>query len=177
VLKCLEAGVAGIIAPQIETADQAEALVEYMRYAPLGNRGVSLSRPHTGFRKVSSREYMDDANNSLVLILQVESRKGLENIGQLTSAPGVDAILIGPNDLAQSLSGGGSSDSDAVDAAIGRIIAATHDRGLVCGIHCSALERVLYWKTYGLKMLMWSSEIALMSAMATKGLAQIREAK
>ncbi|HHT28191.1 MAG TPA: hypothetical protein GXZ82_13230 [Firmicutes bacterium] len=175
VLKCLEAGVTGILAPQVETVEQAAALVSYLRYAPQGGRGVSLTRPHTEFRKVNGREYMKEANRRSVLILQVESKAGLENIDALAAVPGVDAVLIGPNDLSQSLTDGANNDPAAVNEAISTIIQSVHRQGLVCGIHCSQLPDVLRWREHGLRLLMWSSEITLLMAEAQRGLQALRE--
>jgi 2-keto-3-deoxy-L-rhamnonate aldolase RhmA len=176
VLKCLEAGALGILAPQVETVEQAEALVSYLRYAPQGGRGVSLTRPHTNFRKVNNKAYMEQANQRNVLILQVESKAGLEHINELAAVPGVDAVLIGPNDLSQSLTNGANDNPAAVDEAIHTIINSVHHHGMVCGIHCSQLSDVLRWSQQGLRMLMWSSEISLMLAEAQRGLKSLREA-
>ena len=62
VLKYMEMGADGLLLPNTETKEEAELLVKYSKYAPLGDRGVSLSRPHTGYVKVNGRDYMDQSN-------------------------------------------------------------------------------------------------------------------
>lgn len=75
VLKFMEMGANGLLLPNTETKEQAELLVKYSKYAPMGERGVSLSRPHTEFKKVNGREYMDRANEESILLCQIESEK------------------------------------------------------------------------------------------------------
>ena len=72
VLHYMEMGAAGLLLPNTESADQARQLVDYAKYAPLGHRGVSLSRPHTDFQKVNGPEYMAAANADTILLCQIE---------------------------------------------------------------------------------------------------------
>ena len=64
-LKFMEMGASGLLLPNTESAEQARMLVDCTKYAPLGHRGVSLSRPHTDFKKVNGPEYMRRANAGL----------------------------------------------------------------------------------------------------------------
>ena len=80
VLHCMELGAAGLLLPNTETAEQARQLVDYAKYAPMGHRGVSLSRPHTDFLKQDSAAYMQSANRDTVLLCQIESQLGVSNI-------------------------------------------------------------------------------------------------
>lgn len=61
VLKFMEMGADGLLLPDTREKEEAKLLVKYSKYAPLGDRGVSLSRPHTDFKKVQGRQYMDEA--------------------------------------------------------------------------------------------------------------------
>ena len=74
-LKFMEMGASGLLLPNTETAEQARMLVDCTKYAPMGHRGVSLSRPHTDFKRVDGREYMRRANEETILMCQIESRK------------------------------------------------------------------------------------------------------
>ena len=75
----MELGAAGLLLPNTETAEQARQLVDYAKYAPMGHRGVSLSRPHTDFLKQDSAAYMQSANRDTVLLCQIESQLGVSN--------------------------------------------------------------------------------------------------
>ena len=93
-LKFIEMGASGLLLPNTETAEQARMLVDCAKYAPLGHRGVSLSRPHTDFEKVDGREYMARANDETILMCQIESRRGVEHIEEILAVEGIDLSLI-----------------------------------------------------------------------------------
>ncbi|MEG2020677.1 MAG: aldolase/citrate lyase family protein, partial [Oscillospiraceae bacterium] len=79
-LKFMEMGASGLLLPNTENAQQAKMLVDCTKYAPMGHRGVSLSRPHTDFTKVDSKAYMAKSNDETVMMCQIESKAGVENI-------------------------------------------------------------------------------------------------
>ena len=85
VLRYLEMGAAGLLLPNTETPAQARHLVELAKYVPLGNRGVSLLRPHTGFEAVEPAAYMKRVNEEIILMAQIESPP---RAGQLRCDPG-----------------------------------------------------------------------------------------
>jgi len=101
VLHYMELGAAGLLLPNTETAEQARQLVDYAKYAPMGHRGVSLSRPHTDFLKQDSAAYMQSANRDTVLLCQIESQLGVSNIDAIMAVDGIDGAMIGPNDMSQ----------------------------------------------------------------------------
>lgn len=101
VLKFLEMGAEGLLLPNTESAEQAQQLVDWAKYAPMGHRGVSLNRPHTDFEKVDGRTYMEQSNRGTVLMAQIESREGVEHVAEIMAVDGIDLALIGPNDMSQ----------------------------------------------------------------------------
>ena len=114
--KVLDLGAEGIIVPQVNTAEQAASVVQYARYAPLGARGVGLARAHGyGLR---FQEYLETANERIAVIVQAEHALAVENIESIVKVEGIDAVLIGPYDLAASLGKMGRIDDPAVIAAI-----------------------------------------------------------
>ena len=99
--KALDIGAAGIIAPQINSAEQAQAVVRFSKYSPQGIRGVGIGRAHGyGLR---FQEYVDTANESITVVVQVEHVDAVENIEAIVSVPGIDGVLIGPYDLSASM--------------------------------------------------------------------------
>lgn len=98
----LDLGFKTLLVPMVDTADQAAALVAATRYPPHGIRGVaSATARATGFG--TDKAYLKEAEQRLTLIVQIESRTALENIDAIAATPGVDALFIGPADLAASL--------------------------------------------------------------------------
>ena len=107
VLKMLDAGAAGLIVPQLESVEQAEKLVSWAKFAPLGNRGYCPSRDGGwGMAECYADGmggYMERANHNTLLLPQCETMGCLENIDEILGMDGVDGIFIGPFDLSIAL--------------------------------------------------------------------------
>ena len=175
VLKYMEMGARGILLPNAETVEQAEALVEYTKYYPLGNRGVSLFRPHTGFEKIDSAvSYMKERNEENLLILQIESPKAVENVEKMLDVEGIDAVFVGPNDLSQSMGIMGQTSHPDFLAAIDRVIGAAKKRNKFSGIHMMSTEALLPWMEKGMTLNLWSNDVLLMMNAAKEGLKKLK---
>ncbi len=118
----LDLGADGIIAPQVNTAEEAARVVQWSRYAPLGSRGVGLARAHGYGRRF--KEYVETANERTVVVVQAEHIRAVDNIDAIVKVPGIDAVLLGPYDLSASLGKMGQIDDPVVTAAIDRVTAA-----------------------------------------------------
>jgi 4-hydroxy-2-oxoheptanedioate aldolase len=145
--QALDLGVYGIMFPYVESAEEALAAVQASRYPqprgakdrePTGQRGAAYGYA-ARLWGLSPAEYARradiwplDPEGELVLMVQIESQKGLENLDHILAVPGVSSIFIGPNDLAFSL--GVEVGSREHEAAVQRILAACKARGIPCGI-------------------------------------------
>ncbi|HBR02051.1 MAG TPA: hypothetical protein DD738_05520 [Ruminiclostridium sp.] len=176
VLKYMEMGADGLMLPNCETAEQAKALLTYSKYYPMGSRGVSLLRGHTGYEKIpSATEYMEKANNETVIMCQIESPTGVDNIGKILDLDGVDAAFIGPNDLSQSYGLMGQFNHPTVVNAIETVIAAAKQRGKFSGIHMTgAPAAVRAWMEKGMALNLWSNDVTMMMNNAREGLAHLK---
>ena len=139
--KAMDIGAAGIIVPQVHTAEQAELIINQCKYSPAGNRGVGIGRAHT--YGIDFENTIKNANDETAVILQAESRAAIDNIEDIAKVPGLDAILIGPYDLSASLGRIGEVDHPEVQNAINRIAdvckAANIKLGYI-GINASAVK-------------------------------------
>ena len=138
--KMLDVGADGIIVPQVNTAEQAENVVRWARYAPQGARGVGLARAH-GYG-ASFSEYVRQANDQVAVIVQAEHKTAAENIDQIVAVEGVDAIQLGPYDLSASMGKIGQINDAEVVAAIDRIYAASKNAKLPVGCFGVTAEAV-----------------------------------
>lgn len=129
--KVLDLGAAGIIAPQVNTPEQAAAVVGYARYAPEGSRGVGLARAH-GYG-TRFKEYVETANAEIAVVVQAEHALAVENIETIVQVPGIDAVLLGPYDLAASLGKMGRVDDPVVTRAIDRVTSVCLAAGMPLG--------------------------------------------
>lgn len=162
VLKCMELGASGLLLPNTETAGQASQLVDYAKYAPMGHRGVSLSRPHTDFQKQDSAAYMAASNRDTVLLCQIESQAGVSNIDGILAVDGIDGALIGPNDMSQDFGMLGQYDHPVMQAAFRQVIDAAARHGKVSGAHFGSAAPLKPWLTQGMTLNMWNSDLGLL---------------
>jgi 2-dehydro-3-deoxyglucarate aldolase len=117
--KCLDIGASGIIVPQVKSADDAERVIQFSRYPPLGSRSVGISRAHgygTGFR-----DYVARANDEIAVILQIEHIEAVRNIEPIVKVQGIDALFVGPYDLSGSMGKIGEVNDPDVQEAIARV--------------------------------------------------------
>ncbi|MGO9920785.1 MAG: HpcH/HpaI aldolase family protein [Isosphaeraceae bacterium] len=129
--KILDQGAEGIIVPQVNTVEQAASVVRYARYAPSGSRGVGLGRAH-GYG-IRFKEYLETANERVAVIVQAEHARAVENIESIVKVEGIDAIFLGPYDLAASMGKMGQIDDPIVTDAIAHVTKTCQAAGLPLG--------------------------------------------
>jgi 2-dehydro-3-deoxyglucarate aldolase/4-hydroxy-2-oxoheptanedioate aldolase len=162
IAQSLDSGAQGIMVPRITTAQQVREIVEMMKLPPLGARGSALSRGYTNFKSGLVAEVMEAVNEETLLIVQIETREALEDIEEIITVPGVDAALIGPNDLSIALGVAGQLDSPEMQEALHRTIAACEEQNVAPGLHMNSLELAVRWAKNGMRLLSSSSEMGLM---------------
>lgn len=121
VLRYMDIGAGGVMVPQINSADEARSVVEAVKYHPLGHRGLAQPRA-TGYGiGTTLTDYAATANDETLVIIQFENIAGLEKVPEVIKVPGVDVLLIGPSDLAQSMGYPGQLRHPEVLAVIDRV--------------------------------------------------------
>ncbi|MDA7668616.1 aldolase/citrate lyase family protein, partial [bacterium] len=101
VKRFLDIGAGGVIAPLVNTPEQAEQLILATKYPPVGNRGVGFCRANEYGRNL--KQHFDHANDDIMVAVQIEHHQGVDNIDAILNVKGVDAVFIGPYDLSASL--------------------------------------------------------------------------
>ncbi len=99
--RVLDLGASGVIVPRIETVEEARDVVRRARYAPDGERGSGPGRA-TGYG-TQVQSYLAEANQAILVAIQIETAKGLEDVEAITAVPGLDAVCVGPFDLAMAI--------------------------------------------------------------------------
>ncbi|KAJ5812993.1 Pyruvate/Phosphoenolpyruvate kinase-like domain-containing protein [Penicillium robsamsonii] len=128
--RALDAGAHGIVVPQINTPEEARAVVSHSKFPPQGLRGQGSAFPAIT-HGLDIPTYLKTANETLITCLQIESKMGVENVDSICAVPGVDMVFIGPNDLALSILGyvpAKGDEPEFVDA-IKKIVAAARKNG------------------------------------------------
>ena len=113
----LDIGAQTLLVPMVDTAEQAAALVSATRYPPEGIRGVGAAVARAS-RWGARRDYLDEANDEVCLLVQAETRTALQNLEAICAVDGVDGVFIGPADLAASMGHRGKAGHPEVLAAI-----------------------------------------------------------
>lgn len=129
----LDSGTAGVLIPMVNSKADAELAVQMTKYPPLGFRGVGLARAQ-GYGE-NFDEYVKNANNDSLLIVQIEHKDAVANIEEILSVPGIDGTFIGPYDLSMSLGIPGQISHLEVLVAKQKVRDATLAHGLIAGVH------------------------------------------
>jgi 2-keto-3-deoxy-L-rhamnonate aldolase RhmA len=170
----LDAGAMGIMLPRVETRDQAEKLVSYMKYPPVGVRGGTVGRGHTEYGGAKPQELVSHMNENTLVILQIERETAIDNIDDLLSVPGVDAAVIGPFDLTISL-GENSTTAPRVEEAIQKVVDSARRNNVASGIHIPEQEVVLKWHQRGMTMLACNSDLGILTSGSKKLATTLRQ--
>ncbi|MGD2167507.1 MAG: aldolase/citrate lyase family protein [Gammaproteobacteria bacterium] len=162
--RTLDLGAEGIIVPQVNTAEQAAAAVEYARYAPDGARGVGLARAHGYGREFSG--YLAGANRQVGIVVQAEHAQAVANIDSIVAVRGIDAVLIGPYDLSASLGRTGQLDHPDVVAAIDHVTDRCQAAGMPLGIFGMSAAAVAPYSRRGHTLIVAGVDAVLLSRSA-----------
>lgn len=134
ILSLLDDGVGGVVAPHVETAAEAAALVQAARYPPLGGRGASGACRSSDYSARPYAEVAATANDSVAVGIVIETKQGVENADEILAVPGLNFVYIGLMDLSQSLGMTGDYKHQEVQAAAESVIARAHDHGVAVGL-------------------------------------------
>lgn len=171
-MKTLDAGAYGVICPMVNTREDAEKLVAYTHYAPMGTRSFGPVRALL----YGGADYPKHANSTIVTFAMIETAKALENLDDILSVKGLDAVYIGPSDLSLAL--GCTPTFDDVDPpvveAIDHILARAKAHGVVAGIHNGTAEAALARIAKGFQFVTISSDARLIAAGAQQVLGKMR---
>jgi 2-dehydro-3-deoxyglucarate aldolase len=169
--KALDVGAAGVIAPMVNSPEQAAQVVRWARYAPLGTRGVGVGRAHGyGFK---FQEYVASANEETVVVVQAEHIDAVNNMAAIVQVPGVDGVLVGPYDLSASLGRLGEVTHPDVVSAIERVTQVCLAAHMPLGIFGMSAEAVQPYVRRGYTLIAVGIDTVLLGNAARQVLAQI----
>ena len=171
--KALDIGAAGIIVPQVHTADQAKEIIKHCKYAPVGDRGIGIGRAHK--YGIEFEHYLKKANRETAVILQAESKEAIDNIDAIVKLKGLDAILVGPYDLSASLGKPGEINDPVVQNAINTVIKSCKKAGISMGFFGVSAEAVLPYKKKGFTLLTVGVDAGFIIQSATQTLSDMRD--
>jgi 2-keto-3-deoxy-L-rhamnonate aldolase RhmA len=170
--KILDIGADGIIAPQVNTADEARHVVACCKYPPQGIRGVGLARAQGYGRNFT--DYMKTANVSIAVIIQAEHIDAVNNIDEIVEVDGIDAVFIGPYDLSASMGLMGQVDHPEVMEAIDRVGRACQRRDISLGYFGTTAESVQDYVSKGYHLICAGTDAGFVVGGAQETLEKLR---
>ena len=153
--RALDFGAEAIIAPMINSAADARQFAAAAKYPPLGERSWGPLRAMALQGRTAPVDYMREANDGTLTLAMIETATALGNVDAIAATPGIDALFVGPYDLATALSGGTAQDVQApqVEQAIDKICAAAKKAGKIPGIYCRDAESALAMAKRGFRFI------------------------
>lgn len=175
IMKALDAGAYGVIVPMVNTAAQAKAMADAVRYPPLGQRSFGPTRVSIG----AGPGYMASANETLVALAMIETAEAVSNVDEIVATPGIDGVYIGPADLTLSvtnarLAPGFDREETEIVEVIQAILAAAKRAGKVAALHCGSAQYAAKAIEWGFDMTTVSGDTRLLATSANASVAEWR---
>lgn len=149
IARILDMGASGVKIPMVNTAQHARALVQKVRYPGVGQRGSAFSSRAAGYGAFGGAEHTRRSNEGVSLIVMVETPQAVANAAEIASVEGVDAVFVGPNDLAHAMGFGNDWSAAPVAAAIEQALRAISGAGKCAGTIALTPEHEAMYGAWG----------------------------
>lgn len=159
--RTMDAGALGVMVANVETPEQARSVVQAVKYAPLGTRGVGLGTAHTDFLVPDPVSYFREANSNTTIICQIESPIGLANLDGIAGTEGVDILWVGHFDLSQTMGIPGEFHNPAFIDALKKVVTVATAHGKAAGIQPGSMAQADEWLSIGYNVISWGADMAV----------------
>jgi 2-keto-3-deoxy-L-rhamnonate aldolase RhmA len=168
----LDLGAQGVMLPMINTAADAELAVQYCRYPPQGRRGFGPVRAARYMKEAES--YRREANEEILLFVQIETPEAVRNASAILSTPGIDGIYIGNGDLANFMNGDAKAGSANVQQVVDALIEMANGASIPIGLPTWSSEEFNRYAEQGARLLTIGSDLSFLSVQAEAELTKVR---
>lgn len=158
--RALDVGAHGVIVPLINTAEEARAASQHVYYPPIGRRGIGGERSVTWGLELE--DYVRNANKDLLFVPMIETQTGYENLDDIMSVEGVEAIFLGPGDLSASRGAVGDWEGPGVAEINLDILKRARGRGIHAGIVARGTDEAMMRRDQGFGMVALGSDVGLL---------------
>ena len=173
---CLDAGALGVMAPMVETAEQAATLVASTRYPPAGRRGAAFQVAHDDFAAGPVADKIAAANARTLVIALIETARGIANVDAIAATPGVDVLWLGHFDLTNSMGIPGQFEHPDYLAAVERIVGAARHNGLAAGMMAADANWGARYRKLGFRIIAYGLDHLVFQSALAEGLRALRQA-
>jgi 2-keto-3-deoxy-L-rhamnonate aldolase RhmA len=159
-----EDGATGLMMPLVSDAEDAQHIVNAVKFPPEGNRGMDGAGLDGDFGLEvwnPDSTYTDDANRETFIAVQIETPEALENVEEIAAVPGVDALFVGPGDLGLRLNHSEGEGQLSLDEAIAQVADAAKRHGIAWGIPAGTPELIKQYRAMGAQLLAYGGDFAL----------------
>ncbi len=140
ILRALDIGAEGVQVPQINSIPDAESVVHAAKYAPIGERGLSIFTRAGNYFADDGSGHTDRQNDETMTVVHIEGKRGLDNLEQIMTVDGIDVLFLGPYDISQSLGHPGDVRNPIVESALREATAKARAQGRAVGSYAKDVE-------------------------------------
>ena len=175
VARSLDVGAEGIVFPRVESPELLAKAIRWVKFPPEGDRGFGLTTAAVNYAKASMPEIADHMNRNLLVVVQIETQRGIDARDEILSVPGVDALMVGPADLSFSLGVPGDFQHTKMVDAMDKLVETCNKHKVAPGTQTRTLPLATFWRDRGMRFLGCSSETGMMLEKATEIANQLLE--
>ena len=177
IARLLDVGVWGLHVPQVDTPEIAHEVAQAAHYAPMGERGMAGLSSGTDFDgDLTARERLDHLNRQVHVTVMLESAEAFRHLDEILSIDGIDAVTLGPTDLAQDLGVYGTPRQSAVlDEHRQRLIDAARARGKHVAMLVDSIEEAQRWIDAGVLLIAYGSDVGILRHGYATAVRQLRQ--
>jgi 2-keto-3-deoxy-L-rhamnonate aldolase RhmA len=169
----LDAGAYGLVAPLVNSKEEAERLVRFSRYPPQGTRGAAGTRASR--YGLDFRNYLETANKEILIVAQIETKEALRNIDEILSIKGIDVAFVGPTDITVSLGLRDDRTNQKVRVAMATVVRACQKHGKTAGVFAISKEEAQTALKMGFRFITLGSDNAYLKKGAMESLGSVRQ--
>ncbi|MBC7779803.1 MAG: aldolase [Proteobacteria bacterium] len=157
----LDAGAMGLLLPMIDSAEQLESIMRITKFHPRGTRILNLRGPHTDYVRLDRpAEQIAHINAQTLTVAMIESQVGLDDLDAICQVEGLDAVMIGPDDLSQALGVPGELDHPRLQAAREQVIETCSRHSVPWGFSCQDVASAEKWLARGIQWMPYQNDAA-----------------
>jgi len=171
----MDAGAQGIMAPNVKNPEEARKVLDAMKYAPKGHRGIGFGRAHTDYKGFKDcQQFMNEINHHSTFICQIESQESVDKIEQIAALDGVDILWVGQYDLSNDMGIVSQLKHPRLLEAFKKVIAAgkKYNKGL--GIQPTCVEELQEWMDLGFDVISWGTDSSVYQSALTEMVNTVR---
>ena len=171
----LDVGAMGLMVPMVESAEQAELIVQSVKYPPVGRRGSAFGFAHDDYAPGDVGQKMASANEETIILAQIETKQGVENVEAIAALEGIDVLWIGHFDLSVSLGVPAEFEHPRYVGAVDRVLAAAKSANKAAGIMTGSVQLGREQIAQGFRMIAYSGDVMIYGEALKQGVEALRK--